>query len=169
MKTEDDARIAVDGRFAATAPTAALELTAGKHVVSVLRRGREPFGREVTVTRGQELVLDASLAKTTQRRAVPWVLGGAGLLAAGAITTGLFALSRDGEASDLRDQINMTGSQSPAVADDLERAVRSRDRLVTWTWVLGSAAVVAGGVGGFLFFFDRPDGDSGTVGVSGRF
>ncbi len=169
VKTEDDARITVDGRFAATAPTAPLELAAGKHVVSVLRRGREPFGREVTVTRGQELVLDASLAKTSKRKAVPWVLGGAGLLAAGALTTGLFALSRDGRASDLRDQIDMMGNQSVGVADELERTVRSRDRLVTWTWVLAGAAVVAGGVGGFLFFLDRPDGDSGTVGVSGRF
>ena len=41
--------------------------------------------------------------------------------------------------------------------------------VTTSPWVLGTAAVVAGGVGGFLFFFDRPDGDSGTVGVSGRF
>jgi len=169
VKTEDDARITVDGRYVATSPTAPLELGAGKHLVSVLRRGRDPFGREVTVTRGQELVLDAQLAKTGRRRAVPWVLGGAGLLLVGAVTTGVLAVSKDGRASDLRDQIDMMGNQAPRVADELDRTVKSRDRFVTWTWVLGSAAVVAGGVGGFLFVFDRPDGDSGTVGVSGRF
>ncbi len=169
VKTESDARITVDGRFAATAPSAPFELAAGKHVISILRRGREAFGREITVTRGQELVLDASLVKTSRRKAVPFVLGGAGVLAVGAITTGLFALSRDGRANDLRDDIEMQGNQAPGVADNLDSTVKSRDRFVTATWVLGTAAIVAGGVGGFLFFFDRPDGDGGTVGVSGRF
>lgn len=169
VKTEDDARITVDGRFAATAPTAALELPAGKHLVTVLRNGREPFAAELDLTRGQDLVLDAKLTRTGRRRAVPWVWGGAGLLAIGAVTTGLVARSRDNRAADLRDQIEMMGNQTLGVADDLDRSVRSRDRFVTWTWVLGSAAVLAGGVGGFLFFFDRPDGDGGSVGVRGTF
>jgi hypothetical protein len=168
IKTESDARIAIDGRFVATAPTAALEVAAGKHLVSVLRRGRDPFATELTVARGEQLAVDAPLHATARRKAVPWVLGGAGLLAAGAVTTGLFALERDNEASDLRDGIEM-GNRPPSDADALDRAVRSRDRFVTWTWVLGGAAVVAGGVGGFLFFFDRPDADSTTVGVAGRF
>lgn len=169
LKTEDDARVTVDGRHVATTPAAALELPAGTHFVSVLRRGREPWAREVNVTRGQELVLAAPLAKTGRRKAVPWVLGGAGLLTAGAVTTGLFARSRDNEANELRDQITMMGNQAPGVADELERTISARDRLVTWTWVLGVAAVATGGVGGFLFFFDRPDGDGASVGVSGRF
>ncbi len=169
VKSEGDARIAVDGRYVGTTPTAGLELPAGKHLVSVLRRGREPWGREITVTRGQELVLDAELAKTSRRKAVPYVLAGAGILAGGAVITGLFALSRDNHANDLRAQITMTGNQAPAVADELDSTVRSRDRFVTWTWVLGTAAVVTGGIGGVLLVFDRPDADSATVGVSGRF
>ena len=44
-------------------------------------RGREPFARELVVTRGQELTLPAPLEKTARRKAVPWVLGGAGVLA----------------------------------------------------------------------------------------
>jgi hypothetical protein len=169
VKTEDDARISVDGRFRATAPTAPIEVDAGKHVITVLRRGREAYGTEVTVARGGELTLDAKLAKTSQRRAVPWVLGGAGVLAIGSVTTALLANSRDNKASDLRAQVTMMGNQAPGVADEYDRTVTSRDRFVTWTWVLGGAAILAGGVGGFMFFFDRPSQDSGTVGVTGRF
>jgi hypothetical protein len=168
VKTEDDARITIDGRYVATAPTGALEIGAGKHLVSVLRNGREPFATELTVARGQELALDAQLRKTSRRKAVPWVLGGAGVLAAGAVTTGLFALSRDHRARDLRDGIAM-GNRPASDADALDSAVRSRDRLVTWTWLLGGAAVIAGGVGGFLLVFDRPDTDSATIGVGAKF
>lgn len=169
VKTEADARIAVDGRYRATAPTGALELDAGTHVITVLRRGREAYGSEITVARGGELTLDATLTKTSQRRAVPWILGGAGVLAIGSVTTALLANNRDNKANDLRSRITMMGDQTPGTADEYDATVKSRDRFVTWTWVLGGAAVLAGGVGGFLFFFDRPDGDSGTVGVAGRF
>ena len=105
----------------------------------------------------------------SRRKAVPWVFAGAGILAGGAVVTGLFALSRDNHANDLSDQITMMGNQAPGVADELDSTVRSRDRFVTWTWVLGTAAVATGAIGGFLLVFDRPDADSGTVGVSGRF
>ena len=168
VRTESDARISVDGRFVATAPTAAIELSAGKHFVTVLRRGREPFGKELSVQRGQELTLSAPLEQTGRRRAVPWVLGASGLLAAGAVTTGVFAFMRDNRASDLRDQIEM-GNRPPSDADMLESTVSSRDRFVTWTWVLGGAAVATGIVSGALFYFDRPSADSGTVGVRGTF
>jgi hypothetical protein len=169
VKTESGARVSVDGRYVATTPTAPIELTAGKHLVMVLRNGRESFGRELTLARGQELVLAADLRKTSKRRAVPWVWGAAGLFAVGAVATAVAANNRDNRAGDLRAQITMMGNQDPDVADELDRTVSSRDRLITWTWVFGGAAVVAGGVGSFLFFFDRPDGDSGTVGIRGTF
>ncbi|NVB81495.1 MAG: PEGA domain-containing protein [Kofleriaceae bacterium] len=168
IHTEDDARITIDGRFVATAPSAALEVTPGKHFVTVLHRGREPFGKELAVVRGEEMTLAAPLAKTSRRRAVPWVLGGAGVLLAGAAATGLVAVSRDGSAADLRDQIQM-GNRPPGDADQYDRLVRSRDRFVTYTWILGGAALATGAVGGFLFYFDTPTADSATVGVTGRF
>jgi hypothetical protein len=65
-------------------------------------------------------------------------------------------------------QIDM-GNQPVSVADDLERTVRSRDRFVTWTWILGGAAVAAGATGTLLLMFDTPTAESATVGVSGRF
>ncbi len=168
VRTESDARISIDGRFVATAPTTALDVAAGKHLVTVLRRGREPFVKELTVTRGQDVALAASLQPTARRRAVPWLLGTSGVLLAGATTTGIFAVLRDQRATELRDGIEM-GDRPASDADALDRAVSSRDRFVTWTCVLGGAAVVAGGVAGMLFYFDRPSAESATLGVRGTF
>lgn len=168
VQTEADARIVVDGRAMGTAPSAALELSAGTHLLAVLRRGREPFSKELTVARGQELVVRAPLQPTARRRAVPWLLGSAGVFAAGAITTGTFALLRDRRASELRDQIEV-GNRPEMDAVAYEAAVSSRDRFVMWTWILGAGAVAAGGAGTVLFYFDTPTSDSAAIGVTGRF
>jgi hypothetical protein len=171
--TEDGADVAVDGRAAGTH----LELTAGKHVIEIIHRGREPFGREVTVTRGQELRLDAPLAPTARRRAVPYVLGGAGLLALAAGATAILASSQDSDASKLRDQLR-AGNAAPSVANRYDSAVTARDHDVTATWVLGSAALAAATAGALLYWFDRPTAEhlqlaptasGGTVSFSGRF
>lgn len=164
VKTEDGARILVDGRISST-PT---DVTKGKHLVAVLRRGREPFAREIDVTRGQELTFEAPLAKTRQRKAVPWVLGGAGVAAAGAVTTALFATSRNSRAEELEADIVM-GNQPAAVADERDATIRSRDRFRTWTYVLGGVAVVAGGTGVALLYFDMPTAESASAGVRGTF
>jgi hypothetical protein len=158
VKTESGARISVDGRPVASAPGAPLELPAGKHLITVLHRGREPFAREVNVTRGDALSFDAPLVMTARRRAVPWVLGGAGVLAGVAITTSIIAGVHDGKASDLRAQID-AGNRPPSDGDAYDAEVRSRDRYVTATWVLGGAAVAAGTVGALMFLFDTPSAE----------
>jgi hypothetical protein len=93
VATEDDAAIAIDGRAVATAPARALELPAGKHLLAITHRGREPYGRELVVARGQAVTVSAPLVKTGRRRAVPWLFGGSALLAAGATTTAIVAPS----------------------------------------------------------------------------
>ena len=173
VATEGGADISVDGRTAG----ARIELPAGKHVLEVTHRGREPFARELVVTRGQELSVAAPLEPTTRRRAVPYVLGGAGLLAIGATVTAVLAESHDGDASKLRDQLR-AGNAASSVADAYDREVQSRDHDVTATWVLGGAAVATAATGVLLYWFDRPAAEhlsitptttGGAVSFSGRF
>lgn len=158
VTTERDARIAVDGRTVAIAPTAPLELAAGKHLVTIVRRGREPFGRELVVGRGQAIALTAALEPTARRRAVPYVLGGAGVLALGALTTGALAVVHDGRAGDLHAQL-VLGDRPPSDGDRYDREVTARDHDVTATWLLGGAALAAGAAGLWALWFDTPSAE----------
>ena len=173
VTTEAGARILIDGRPSAST----VEIPAGKHLIAVERRGREPFAREIAVTRGQALVVRAPLAHTARRRAVPWLFGGAGVLAGGAILTGVLAIIADGHASDLDDDI-AAGNAAPAVADALDREVARRDDYRTAALVLGGGALAAGAIGAILYVFDRPVSDrfevaptagGGALTVRGRF
>jgi hypothetical protein len=181
VTTEAEARIAVDGRLVATAPSPALELPAGTHLLTILHRGREPFARELVVTRGQALTLAAPLAPTARRRAVPYVLGGAGVLALGALTTGAIALVHDRRAGDLHARIAL-GNRPPGDGDRYDGELAARDHDVTATWLLGGAAVTAGVVGALALWFDTPSVEDArvtpalsainhgaSVGVTGRF
>ncbi len=156
VHTEADAVIAIDGR---PTPGSSLEIGAGKHLLAITHRGREPFARELVVQRGQLLVLDAPLRSTSRRKAVPWVLGSASVLAAGALTTSIVALVRDHSASNLQRSLAM-GDQPAHVADDYDHAVTSRDHFVTATWILGGAAVAAAATGLALYLFDEPSAES---------
>jgi len=160
LGVERGTRVMIDGRPSTS--TGTLELVAGKHVITLLRDGREPAAREVVVTRGQVLKLDVPLEKTARRRAVPWVLTGAGALAAGAIATGLGALLADGDASDLAAGFAM-GDRPASEAERYAQLVDRRDSLVTATWVLGGAAVVTGAIGLGLYLFDAPSPEGARV------
>ncbi|MEO7091856.1 MAG: PEGA domain-containing protein [Polyangiales bacterium] len=162
VTTEGGARISVDGRPVATTPTGPLEVPAGKHLITVLHRGREPFAREIDVTRGDTLTFAAPLVKTARRRAVPWVLGGAAALGVVAVTTSIFAGVHNGNASDLRDDLD-AGNRPPSDGDKYDDEVRTRDRYVTATWVFGGAAVAAGTIGALMFLFDTPSAEGVQV------
>lgn len=159
LRTEDGARVSVDGRPVTSTPTGQLQISAGKHLIAILRNGREAFATEIVVDRGETRTLDAPLEKTGRRKAVPWVLGGAGVLAAGAITTGILTGIHDGNAEELRNDIE-AGNQPAGVRLDYENQVDKRDRYRTATWVLGGAAVTAGAIGVLLYLFDSPSSES---------
>ncbi len=152
IATESGAKISVDGR---PSGTTMLDLATGKHVITVMRRGRLPFGRELSVMRGQEVTIDARLQKTGRRRAVPWVLGGAGALTVLSALTGIAAVVADGKAIDARHQI-ASGNASPAIGDNYDDQIKRRDELKTSAIVLGAGAVVAGAIGLGLYLFDVP-------------
>lgn len=179
ITSEPGARIAIDGRMVAIAPTAPLVVAAGKHVVTITHRGRTPVVREVVLARGQALAMRAPLEFTERRRAVPWMLTAAGLSGGLAILTGATAVVRDHEASDLRAGID-AGNQPPSAADRYDKRVRQRDDLKTATWVFGTAAVASAALAIGLYLFDTPSAESvqitpvvtasgATIGVSGYF
>jgi hypothetical protein len=151
VKTEDDAHIAVDGKPA----DATTQLAAGHHVVVVTARGRQPVLRELDLTRGQDTTVDVALEKTGKRRAVPWVLGGAGLLAAGTVTTALIARSHDEEMQSLETK-RLTVGLSTDELSRYHREVSQRDAYRDGAYALGGAAVVAGAVAAALYWFDTP-------------
>lgn len=158
ISTERGARVSIDGRGVGTAPLATVEVPAGKHVLTVIHRGREPVARELTVTRGQKVAIEISLERTLRRRAVTWVLVGAGALAVVSLATGLGAIYEDGVASDKLAELEM-GSQPPRVGREYADARDLRDGLVTGTWVMGGAAAAVGLAAGFLYYFDNPSAE----------
>ena len=56
------------------------------------RRGRGALPRGVAACRGETVRIDASLRATGQRKAVPWVWGGAVVLGLASGAAGLWAL-----------------------------------------------------------------------------
>jgi hypothetical protein len=159
VHTDAGARLAIDGRAVATSASGGVELAPGKHLLTITRDGREPLGRELVIGRGQQLVVEAPLVKTGRRRAVPYLVGGAGVLLAGALTTGVLAAVYDSRASGVLDQIH-AGNRPPGDADRYASDVSSRDHFATATWALGGAALAMAGVAGALYLFDHPDAEA---------
>jgi hypothetical protein len=176
IETEAGARIRIDGRLASGTT---LELPAGKHVVTVLKRGREPVSREIDVARGQQLALAAPLEKTGRRRAVPFVAAGAIVFGALTIAGATYAIVEDQRASDQLAAIQ-AGDQRPDAADRYERLIHRRDEVVTGTLITGGATLVLTGAAMALYWLDQPSeehvrvtpaisGGTAGVAISGRF
>ena len=161
--TESGARISVDGRPAGNAPMAALELSAGRHVITILDRGHEPVSREVVVVRGQELVLREPLQLTRRRKTVPYLLGGAAVATAvfGVSTT--FAVLRDGDASDMLAALRTDGGFTAADKARYDRARDARDQWRMAAYLSGGAMAVLGGLAAILYYTDNPSPDGVRV------
>ena len=175
LATEPGARVLVDGRSRGVAPVAPFELPAGRHVLAIIRRGRAPIARDITVARGGELAVDAPLEPTTQRRSVRWVALGAGALAVFSAGSLVYAGVQHARAEDKRETIDK-GDGSIGLANDYDAAIRSRDRWSTVAWVTGGAALATGLTALALYWFDMPDAESvqlaptaGGVSLRGRF
>ena len=150
------AQVSVDGRPVATAPLRQpISLPAGKHFVSVTRRGHGGWSRELTLGRGETNSVDAPLRRTMQRRASYWVFGGAGaLVVIGGVTTVLGLVARS-SANDLEAKF-ATGRGTP---DDLAKhnrlAARSGNYATASELLFGGAAIVAV-TGALLYYLDSP-------------
>jgi hypothetical protein len=180
ITTERGAKVRVDGRPVGTAPLASLELPAGKHLITVVRAGREPSSREIDVTRGQALALDEPLETTGRRRAVPFVATGAGLLGAFAITSVVYAVVENSRATSQLAEIER-GDQRPDAADRYASLIERRDRALTASYISGGAAIAVGVMAGALYWLDKPSeehvrvtpavtvGGGASVVIGGRF
>jgi len=155
IHSQPDARITVDGRPVLLRGSST-EVPAGKRWITVSARGRKPISREVTIDPGRLLTLDAPLQPTTQRRAVRWVLGGAGALLATAIGTSVIAISADFSAADLRDRDPLSMKD----AKTYERLRDRRDRFRTASFVLGGAALATAAVATVMYYLDEPSTDA---------
>lgn len=180
LKVESGARVTVDGRSAGVTPLAPIAVDAGRHFVTITKRGRRSHAREVVLERGGKATVATSLRTTTQRRAARYVLIGSGVLFVGAGLMGLGAMSADGDAADI-DERRLMGGITEAELARYDELRGQRDDFRTGMWTLGGAAVVVGVAGGLMYLFDRdepeaapsiapaigPDGAS--VQVRGRF
>ncbi|MEO7093497.1 MAG: PEGA domain-containing protein [Polyangiales bacterium] len=162
ITTERGARVSVDGRGIGTAPFAAVSLAAGRHVVTIVQRGREPMSREILVGQGETLAIDQPLVPTRQRRAVKWVALGAGVLGVITVTTGIAAVVEDSSAEAKLERLRM-GSQEASVLADYRRARDTRDQLVNGTWIAGGAALAVGAIAVIMFYADTPSAEGVRV------
>lgn len=161
LKVEDGARIEVDGRTVGTTPLGApLRVDAGKHFVTITKRGKRSYAREVNIERGGTATIKTSLRTTTQRKAARYVLIGSGVLLVGATLSGIGAAGADSEAADLDERRQNGGGITEAELDQYDELRAQRDDLKTSMWVLGGAALVVGAAGGLMYVFDREDAEA---------
>jgi hypothetical protein len=162
VETEAGGRIIVDGRLHGIAPAQPIELTAGTHVVAISRRGRQPYARELAVSRGETKTLAAPLEPTVRRRIVPWVFGAAAGLGVLSIAGTVPWLYYENRAEDLDAQLEQ-GNQPAHVAEDYNSAINARDTVQSGMLVTGAAALAVAGVGLALYYFDTPSTEAARV------
>ena len=146
-----DGEVTIDGKPSA----AAVDLPAGHHTVVVEERGHRPVLREVDLRRGETTKLEVALEPTARRRAVPWVLGGSGVLVAASVTTALIARSHDETMQKLETERETTGITADQLAQ-YHREVNRRDAYRDAAYITGGAALATGAVAAALYFFDSP-------------
>ena len=159
LRTEGGARASVDGRPVGQSLSRPIELPAGKHLVSVTRRGRYAWMREVTIKRGQKLELKAPLRTTTQRK-MAWIVLGTSVVAFGAAGfTGFQALRADSKASDLHDKITTVGGTEEDL-DEYERQKARRGDKIDQTLLFAGAGAAIATTGLLMILFDNPSAEA---------
>jgi hypothetical protein len=171
ITTDGGARITVDGREVGLAPLPAFDVAPGKHLLAVAANGRELAGRELDVVRGQELTLAVPLVRTTRRKLVPYVVGGASVATVLCLTSVGLAFYYQHAAQDDHQKL-MAGDQSSGPYNDYNSDKDWRDRHVIGAWTTGGLAIGLGLTAAWLYYFDKPGSEGVRVtptGVAGHF
>jgi tetratricopeptide (TPR) repeat protein len=165
VATESGAMVFVDGRPMGVTPLPGpLQLPAGKHFISVSKRGRKPWSKEITLARGDQVAVQAPLGTTTQRRASYWVLGTAGATATAAGVATFLAFSADRDLADLEHRRTTQGLTLDEFARYRElREVRDdRRSFALGLWGTGGAIAVTGAL---LYWLDTPRAEAPLPGA----
>ena len=163
INTEAGARIRVDGRPIEGGAKDAIELPAGRHVIAISRRGREPIARELIALRGQQLELDEPLEKTTQRKVVPWVAGAAGVLTIFTAASITGAVVFDRRAADQHEAFLTSGDRTLDDAAAYRDTLRRRREFVVGAWVGAGATILVAGTAAALYWLDSPSDEGVRV------
>lgn len=164
VRTESGAQVSVDGRPAGTTPLVRpLELSPGRHLVTVTRRGHRPWSREIEVERGQTMELSPSVRRTGQRTVSYAVLATSGLLAASAGVTFGLSLKAGSDASELNDKRERQGLTASELAD-YRGAVDRRDGRLGATYILLGLSGAVATTGLLLYFMDNPSAEAAPQG-----
>jgi tetratricopeptide (TPR) repeat protein len=161
VRTSSAADVAIDGRPMGSPGARPFEVAAGKHLVTVTRRGHYPITREVTIGRGEAISIDAPLQRTTQRKLSTWMFGGAAAVAvAGGVTTTL-AFVHQGRAEDVLDRRKLAPI-TPEERAEYDDERRKRDDLVDTSYLLYGGALALAATGALLYFVDNPRVEGAT-------
>jgi hypothetical protein len=158
LATEAGAELSVDGRPVGRTPFGEpVLLPHGKHLVVLAKRGHYAVSREVSLVRGQEVVVSSALETTTQRVASYYVLGGAGLLLVGGMAASVTALVAQGDAQDILDKRDVERQHlSQGEVDEYTAERDRRDQYRGVSKALYGGAFLVGLSGALLYYVDTP-------------
>jgi hypothetical protein len=156
VRAEDGAEISVDRRPAGRTPLPGpIEISAGRHFVTVTRSGRRPFGEEIELARGESRSVDVELGVTGQRVSSYVLAAAAG---AGALVGGAFvgvAYHEQALAESTRASAK-TGNISQGMLDGYAAALASREDYKRAAYGAFGGALALGLTAGALFVLDTP-------------
>jgi hypothetical protein len=156
LALEAGSTVAIDGRATTGDVRRGVAVPAGRHLVTVTRRGRRAFAQEFEVGRGEAVAITARQPVTSQRRIATWVLYGAGALTVGAGVAGTFAYLSDADAAALADRRATRGLSVDEVAS-YEALRAERDDRRALAYGLAGGALAVGFTGALLYWFDRDE------------
>jgi len=151
------ADVSVDGRLTATTPLAQpIELTPGRHFVTVIKRGHKAFAEDLEIGRGEAKRIDAKIETTGQRIGAYVLMGvtGAGVAAGGVLAW--LAVREQRDAQTLDDRRLKTGALSTDELSQYQGHVQGRDDLRRAAGVALGGAFVVGATAVLLAVFDVP-------------
>jgi PEGA domain len=169
-----DAEVTINQTIAGKAPLEGVLVEAGTLRVQVTRVGYAPRVREIALAGGDDQIVNVDLLEQRPDVVVTQVSTGlpapaiagwivTGLLAAGAVGTGIAAIGAKSE-YDTKRTTPIAGSPAEGRAD-LERQRDLVGALAVTTDILAGAALVAGGISLYLTLRDRPKPDAPQVRV----